>query len=237
MKIRILIIIILFFGKLYSQEKIELKNIFLEKGIAYNKLNNTIFTGIAQNKNKNGHIKFEKIYNNGKLIKTLLYYEINSEQMISDEKLYNPETSQKEKHTRFSSDGRKYWETKFDDHEKKYEFNFFENGNLILHEEYKNGKKDGKRLCFSKNGGKCEIVYKNGKELIHTDYFNGNNYWETKFDDYKKKTESNYYENGILIFRNKYKNGNKDGKWLSFNVDGSKCISEYSEGIKIKDCQ
>jgi len=237
MKFKILIIIILFFGKLHSQEKIELKNITLENGIAFNKLNNQIFTGVAQSKNKNGHIKFEEIYNNGILTKTLLYFNITSEQIVSDETLFNPETNQKEAHRKFSSDGRKYWETKFDDNEKKTEFNSYENGKLILHEEYKNGKKDGKRLCFSNNGEKCEIVYKNGKELSHTDYFNGNNFWETKFDDNEKKTESNYYEDGILIFRNQYKNGKKDGKWLSINLDGSKCISEYSKGKKIKDCR
>ena len=165
MKYKILIISILFFGKLYSQEKINLNDLSIENGIAYNKLKNQIFTGIAQNTNKNGHVKFEEIYENGKLTKTLLYYNINSEQIVSDETLFNPETNKKEKHTRYSSDGKKYWETKFDINEKKSEFNSYDNGNLILHEEYKDGKKNGKWFWYCNDGTKCETEYYNGKKI------------------------------------------------------------------------
>lgn len=165
MKVKILLIVILFFGKLYSQETIEFNNVFFENGIAYNKLNNEIFSGIVQNKNKSGHIKFEEIYVNGKLTKTLLYYNFKSEQIVCDETLFNSETNKKEKHTRFSSDGKKYWETKFNENEKKSEFNSYENGNLILHVEYKNGKKDGKWFCYNDDGTKCEMEYSNGKKI------------------------------------------------------------------------
>ena len=165
MKFRILLIMTLFCCKSFSQEKIELNNLFFENGIAYNKINNQIFTGIAQNKNKKGHVKFEEIYESGKLIKHILYYNIYPEQIISDETIYNPKTNKKERHLRFSPEGNKYWETKYDQNEKKSEFNYFFNGNHILHEKYNNGKKDGKWFCLNDDGTICEMEYSNGKKI------------------------------------------------------------------------
>ncbi|MBD8019166.1 hypothetical protein H9628_11875 [Weeksellaceae bacterium Sa1CVA4] len=164
MKFTILTILFLFFGKSYSQEKIEFEDVFFVNGIAYNKLNNQIFTGIAQNKNKNGHIKFEEIYDNGKLTKTLLYYNNNSKQIISTETIFNQE-NKRVKVLNFSSDGKKIRETTFDENEKKSEYNSYENGNLILHEEFKNGKKNGKWFCYNDDGTKCEMEYSSGKKI------------------------------------------------------------------------
>ena len=165
MKIKFLLLIILLFGKLYSQEKIKLIDIFFENGVAYNKLNNQIFTGIAQNKNKNEHITFEEIYENGKLTKTLLYYNINSAQIVSTETIFNPETNKKIKLLKYSSDGKNKWIIDFDDNDKQSEFNFYKNGKLIEHKEFFQGKKNGKWFCFEKDGSKCEIEYDNGKKI------------------------------------------------------------------------
>ena len=165
MKYKILLIIILISSKLFAQEKIELNNVYFDNGIAYNKINNQIFTGVAQNKKKNGHIKFEEFYENGKLTKTLLYYNIYSEQIVSDETIFNSKTNKKERHLRFSSDKKKYWETKFDENEQKSEFNSYLNGIQVLHEKYKNGKKDGKWFCIYKDGTKCEMEYSKGKKI------------------------------------------------------------------------
>ncbi|VXB67158.1 MULTISPECIES: hypothetical protein [Chryseobacterium] len=144
----------------------KLKNleIYFQNGIAYDKSTNKFYSGIAQTYNKNG-VKFEEFYQNGKLNKTLLYYNINSEQIVSDETLYIPEKNKKIKHIRFSSDGNKYWETIFDENERKSEFNFFEKEILKIHEEYINGKKNGIWFCLSDDGTICETEYKIGRKI------------------------------------------------------------------------
>lgn len=159
------ILLILIFVKTYSQEKTDWNNLYWENKIAFKKQDNTIFTGIVQNKSKNGHVKYEEIYNNGKLIKSLLYYNINFAQLVSTETIFNPETNKKIKLLNFSSDGKNKWETNFDENEEKSEFNFYKNGKIIEHKEFFQGKKNGKWFCFEKDGSKCEIEYENGKKI------------------------------------------------------------------------
>src|SRR5690606_34358979 len=107
-------------------------------GIAFNSVNKQRFSGIAQDKNKQEHIKFEDVYENGILIKTLVYYNINSKQIVSDEIIFNPENKLKIQHLRYSSDGKKYWVTKFDGNEKKVEVSAYENGIMTSQEKYLN---------------------------------------------------------------------------------------------------
>ena len=85
MKYSFLLILFFLSNKCFSQEKISKNNVYFENGIAYNSLNDKMFTGIAQDKNKQEHIRFEGVYENGMLKKTLLYYNINSKQIVSDE--------------------------------------------------------------------------------------------------------------------------------------------------------
>ena len=165
MNFKILVILILIFGKTFSQEKTAWNNVYWENEIAYTKQNNQLFTGIVQNKNKNGHIKYEEVYSNGKLNKSLVYYNIYPEQIVSTETIFNPETNKKIKLLNYSSNGKNKWETNFDDNEKKSEFNFYEDGKLVEHKEFFQGKKNGKWFCFEKDGSKCEIEYKNGKKI------------------------------------------------------------------------
>ena len=165
MKLRLLLIIILLSCKVLSQEKISKNNIYFEDGIAFNSLNNQRFSGIAQYKNKQEHIKFEDVYENGFLLKTLTYYNISSKQIVSDEIIFNPENKRKVSHLRYSSDGKKYWETKFDGNEKKIEFSAYQYGTKILEEKYLNGKKNGIWFCLNDDGTKCEMEYELGKKI------------------------------------------------------------------------
>ena len=165
MKYSFLLILFLLSSKCFSQEKISKNNVYFENGITYNSLNDKMFTGIAQDKNKQEHIRFEGVYENGMLIKTLLYYNINSKQIVSDETFFNPENKLKIQHIRYSSDGKKYWVTKFDRNEKKVEFSAYENEIMISQEKYLNGKKNGMWFCLNEDGSKCEMEYKLGKKI------------------------------------------------------------------------
>ena len=74
MKYSFLLILFLLSSKCFSQEKFSKNNVYFENGIAYNSLNDKMFTGISQDKNKQEHIRFEGVYENGMLKKTILYY-------------------------------------------------------------------------------------------------------------------------------------------------------------------
>jgi antitoxin component YwqK of YwqJK toxin-antitoxin module len=41
----------------------------------------------------------------------------------------------------------------------------YENGKLIIHKEYFNGKKSGNWFCLNDEASKCETKYKNGKKI------------------------------------------------------------------------
>ena len=160
-----IIFTILFFAciKISCQEVIKTDDIIFDDGNAYNKITNKIFTGIAQVKNKKDHIKFEEFYTNGRLTKTLLYFNISDKQIVCDETIINPETGKKSKHIGYSSNGKKYWITNFDENQNKKDFTVYENEILNLHQEYNNKKKHGKWFSINKKGQKCEMEYDNGK--------------------------------------------------------------------------
>lgn len=145
-------------------KKIKKQDIYFVNGIAYDKSTTQLYTGISQEFDRRGNLKFEQYYYEGLLMKNLIYYNIFSQQIVSDEIQFNSKNL-KTKHLRFSSDGNDYWETLFDENEKKSEFNAYQNQKLILHKEYLNGKKNGKWFCFKKDGTKCEIEYEIGKKI------------------------------------------------------------------------
>ncbi|MCS3529849.1 hypothetical protein [Chryseobacterium sp. JUb7] len=95
----------------------------------------------------------------------MAYYRFKDKQMVSDEFIYDPKTSKKVKHFRYSSDGLQYWETQFDENETKTAYDIYKNKILIVHQEFKNKKKHGSWLCINKNGAKCVTEYNNGKKI------------------------------------------------------------------------
>lgn len=165
MKLKIIFILFLVSIKIYSQEKVGINNLYFEGKVAYTNSDNKRFTGILENKKKNGHIKSEEVYENGKITKMLIYFNFNDKQIVCDEFIYDIKTSQKIKHTGFSSNGLQYWETEFDENQNKKKFSFYKNNVLYTYQEFKNNKKHGKWFCINKYGIKCESEYNNGKKI------------------------------------------------------------------------
>ncbi|WP_415325951.1 hypothetical protein [Chryseobacterium sp. MMS23-Vi53] len=165
MKFKIVFILFLAFIKTFCQEKVTIDDLYFEDGIAYNKSDNKKFTGILQDKKKRNHIKWEEIYDNGSRTKILVYFNIYNRQVVCDEFIFNVKTSQKTKHIGYSSDGSRYWETEFDENQKKKNFSFYKSNVLYTYQEFKNNKKHGKWFCIDKQGNKYEIEYNNGKKI------------------------------------------------------------------------
>lgn len=141
------------------------KEIYFKNGKAYDKLTNKLYTGIAQNFKNSGNLQSEEYFQDGALVKFLLYYNIKSSQIVCEETQYNISSGKKIKNLRFSSDGKNRWETKFDSNERKSEYNFYVNENINIHQEFLNGKKNGTWYCYNDNSFKCETEYKNGKKI------------------------------------------------------------------------
>jgi hypothetical protein len=165
MKLKIVLILFLISIKAYSQDKATIDDLYFENHIAYKKSDGKKFTGNLQYKKRKDHIRSEEIYADGNLKKMLIYFNIYDRQVICDEFIYDTKTLQKIKHTGYSSDGLRYWETEFDENQNKKKFSFYKNNVLTIYEEFKNKKKHGKWLCINKDGVKCETEYDNGKKI------------------------------------------------------------------------
>ena len=74
MKNNILLIFIISFSfKCFSQEKIEWNEVYSDNGIIYTQSENQIFTGIVQQKKKKGQINSEEVYKKRILFKKIYY--------------------------------------------------------------------------------------------------------------------------------------------------------------------
>ena len=92
---------------------------------------------------------------------------------------------------------------------------YYENGNLRVKGNFKDGKENGLWEWYSENG-KLEKKG-NYKEGLREDGL-----WEF------------YYKNGQLSSKGNWKDNNPDGVWVNFNQDGSlKKTETWKDGVKI----
>jgi hypothetical protein len=122
-----------------------------------------LFTGDAVKTRKNGHVVYKDIFDEGRIIKTIIYF--NKTTLPAIEYVY------------FENSGKTKTEIKYSLKEPKIEFTYFnELGEKTLSEIYKNdsliyqceflkNKKHGKEFCINKSGQEIIKEYKNGKLL------------------------------------------------------------------------
>ncbi len=91
-------------------------------------------------------------------------------------------------------------------------------------ENYKNGKKDGLSILWTRTGEKAsEAIYKdgkqNGRETVW--YKNGQKAAEGSYQDDKRNgLWTEWYTNGLKWKEGHYKNGKKDGLWTAWDEVG-----------------
>jgi len=164
---KILILLILFTcNKLISQETIAMKEVYIDNNLVYKNSDSNLFTGIIQNKRKNGHLVYEEQYENGIILSSNLYYN-GKEKRVSNKIKYNPNKplvlSKKHKYNLKSE----IFETiSYNDDGIKILVEQFKNEKLIYSCQYLGKKKHGLKLCYGQNGEKmtyrCEYI--NGKK-------------------------------------------------------------------------
>jgi len=114
---------------------------------------------------------------------------------------------------------------------------YYENGNTKEVDVYQKGECQ-EATCYNENGVKLSMnkgIFKNGKidDGVQTEYYeNGIKKSETTVMNGQSEGEcTHYFENGLRKDKGTTKNGKWDGAYYQFNVDGSYCILEYTDGI------
>ena len=155
------------FNELISQEKIGMKETYIENNLVYKASNDQLFTGIAQSKRKNGHLVYEEEYKNGIVLSSNLYYN-GKEIRVSNKTIYNPNKPFiLSKEIRYHLNGEIFETTTYNDDGIKILVEQFKNGKLTYSCQYSGKKKHGLELGYGDNGVEitCKTEYKNGKKI------------------------------------------------------------------------
>ena len=167
MKNLIILLIFFSFNKLISQEIVDVKEIYTENNLIYKSSDENLFTGIAQDKRRNGHLVYEEEYKNGIILSSNLYYN-GKEKRIATKTIYNPNNpfvSSKEysydlkgeifKTITYNADGIKILEKQF------------KNGKMTYSCQYNGEKKHGEELVYEQDGVTitCRTEYNRGKKI------------------------------------------------------------------------
>jgi antitoxin component YwqK of YwqJK toxin-antitoxin module len=171
---------------------------------------------------KDGNGKWIWYYGNGQIRKEINY----KDGKLDGEWIYYYETGEVEEGNykggeyyiinRWNEDG----ELLIKDGNGKVPF-YYENGQILLEEYYKDGKEDGyKEYTYYENGQiSLEEYYKDGEKNGKFIFYDENNWikWVGYYKDGKEDGEWIYYdENEKIIRKGNYKNGEKNGIWTSY---------------------
>lgn len=147
-------------------------DIYLKDGLFYKVKDKQLFTGTIEFIKKNGTILRKETYNNGYFTNGYLYFNKSARGKVYEETIFYEEKINKatdrskiKKIIRYHSNGEIYWIKYFDLSGDKILEEDFENGKLIYSCEFKNGKKNGKEFCTTRDCGNQTIVYANGKPV------------------------------------------------------------------------
>lgn len=153
----------------FSQEKVALtpKEIYSKEGIVYKSSNDSIFTGsIEFHRRTNNILLAKQDFKDGFIILLIEYYN-KSKKGIPSRKTYyyDHEFFKKKRQDRLDFDGSIDSTIYFDENENKILEEFYSENTLIYSCQYKDGRKDGKQFCLSKNGEAINSIYQNGKKV------------------------------------------------------------------------
>ncbi|MCT8341215.1 hypothetical protein MG296_14205 [Flavobacteriaceae bacterium TK19130] len=161
----LLIILILTFGNTFSQKTVDLRDIYTEEGLTYSSNDNKLFSGKAQHIRKNGHLVYEEYFEDGKLTKTITYYNGTDEPTPSTITEYYIGTDNKKTTTNYGLKKPTVEFVHYDQNGNRTLIERFEDENLIYRCEFQNNRKHGIEFCLDNNGEELRIEYENGKKV------------------------------------------------------------------------
>ncbi|MHC0447789.1 hypothetical protein ACWA1F_20435 [Flavobacterium sp. 3-218] len=165
---KIVIIFLFLFVQAFGQENTSLtsQDLYTKDGLVYKVSNDSIFSGFIENRRSNDVLLSKTDFKEGRIMLYSEYYN-KSKKGIPCRKIYYHENLvlKKKKEDKLDFDGKIYLSTYFDENENKILEESFSEGKLVYSCEYKNGKKNGKQFCLSKNGEELNFIYENGKKV------------------------------------------------------------------------
>lgn len=168
----VLILFLFIINQCFSQnnQQITPNDIYSKDGLIYKTNSDSIFSGSIENRRWSNNVLLSKSdYQNGYIVLYTEYYN-KSKAGIPHKKTYFYEHQyfKKKKEEKLDFDGSIYSTTYFDENENKILEENYSKGKLIYSCQYKNGKKNGKEFCLSKNEESFNYVYENGKKVNKT---------------------------------------------------------------------
>ena len=165
MKKILIIIIFCSVGGLLAQEKVGMKEIYVENNLAYKVADDQLFSGQAQRVRKNGHLVYEEYYAEGIPIKSILYYNGTERPKSAEQTEFYEKTFDKKKVTRYGLSKPTVEYKYYDQSGKKTLIEKYENDELTYRCEYLENKKHGTEFCIIGDGTEVENKYRNGKKV------------------------------------------------------------------------
>jgi len=165
MKNILLVIFICFLNQLSAQEIVGMKDLYVESDLTYKIVDNKLFSGQAQHLRKNGHLVYEEYFYNGKLTKSITYYNGTEIPTPARETEYYSESQTKRKETNYGLNKPTTEYKHFDENGQKTLIEQYENDKLVYRSEYQKDKKHGVEYCLNDNGTESRVEYRNGKKV------------------------------------------------------------------------
>lgn len=160
---KLLLLILLFSLKIYSQEILTKDEIFSKDSLVYKVSNSELFTGKIQSFKRKTHLTFELEFENGELKKSIQYY--NGKALKISEEIFYRKYGKIEKKIRHGYSRDYKWFEYYDDDNKKVLEEEYENGLLVYSCPYLNNKKNGIVMSVNENGQKTECIFVDGKQI------------------------------------------------------------------------
>ena len=165
MKYKFFIISIFISTFVFSQEKLDVTQVYFENNLAFKNSDNNLFSGVLENYRRK-HLSYSAEYQKGIILKESFYFnyqknlgiDIPYKEIYYSSGIINKEITFNSKNERTST-------TVFDENRKKKYFEQYKNGETILTQNFENGKLHGKATCYDKNGNYQENYFKDGKLL------------------------------------------------------------------------
>lgn len=165
MKMYFLILLLLWVGLLYAQDTLSVKEVYLDKDLAYQEDTNGLFTGIVQAKRGKQKTSYEQVYDMGVIQSEVVYYRGDHEkpQFRTYYQPKKPWVFQKIYY--YHKKKEKYEITSFDEDGKKVLIQRFEKGKLTYSCEYDGIVKNGQEICYAVNGDQTVLEFEKGERI------------------------------------------------------------------------
>ncbi|WP_025665515.1 hypothetical protein [Aquimarina megaterium] len=159
------IILFCFFNQLFAQEIVGIKNLYIENDLTYKISGDKLFSGQAQRIRKNGHLVYEEYFVDGKMTKSVTYYNGADKPKPASVTEFYEETETKRKVTNYGLTKPTTEYKHYDKNGKKTLIEKYENEKLTYRCEYLENKKNGTEYCLKEDGTEFRIEYRSGKKI------------------------------------------------------------------------